>query len=127
MLLPASGGRQALVYAETRAGLHRAAARARRRALRRQRPRPGRAAVDPSPEELADWKREAPKAEIVSAGQERHAEEALASAVRRAESGEAVVLLIDSLSRVAEEFGGSKAAKDLFDGGLSAGGRAAAR
>ena len=34
--------------------------------------------VDPSPEELADWKREAPKAEIVSAGQERHAEDALA-------------------------------------------------
>ena len=44
--------------------------------------------VDPSPEELADWKREAPKAEIVSAGQERHAQDALAQAARRAEGGE---------------------------------------
>ena len=48
--------------------------------------------IDPSPEELADWKREAPQAEIVSAGQARHADDALAQAVRRAESGEDVIL-----------------------------------
>jgi hypothetical protein len=77
--------------------------------------------VDPSPEELADWKREAPKAEIVSAGQDRHAEDALASAVRRAEGGEAVILLIDSVSRLAESFG-SNVAKDLLEDGRSAGG-----
>ena len=35
VLLPAAPGRQALVYAESRERLHRAAARARRRALRR--------------------------------------------------------------------------------------------
>lgn len=77
--------------------------------------------VDPSPEELADWKREAPKAEIVSAGQERHAEDALAQAARRAEGGEAVILLIDSVSRLAETFG-SNVAKDLLEEGRAAGG-----
>jgi len=77
--------------------------------------------VDPSPEELADWKREAPKAEIVSAGQDRHAEDALASAARRAGSGEAVILLIDSVSRMAESFG-SNVAKDLLEEGRAAGG-----
>jgi hypothetical protein len=77
--------------------------------------------VDPSPEELADWKREAPKAEIVSAGQERHAEDALAQAARRAADGEAVILLVDSVSRLAESFG-SNVAKDLLEEGRSAGG-----
>ena len=77
--------------------------------------------VDPSPEELADWKREAPKAEIVSAGQDRHAEDALAQAARRAEGGEAVILLIDSVSRVAESFG-SNVAKDLLEEARGAGG-----
>jgi len=77
--------------------------------------------VDPSPEELADWKREAPKAEIVSAGQDRHAEDALAQAARRAEGGEAVILLIDSVSRLAESFG-SNVAKDLLEEGRAAGG-----
>ena len=36
--------------------------------------------VDPSPEELADWKREAPEVEIVSAGQARHVGDAVAQA-----------------------------------------------
>ena len=60
--------------------------------------------VDPSPEELADWKRDAPKVEIVSAGQARHAGDAIAQAARRAEGGEDVIVLIDSLSRFAEAF-----------------------
>jgi hypothetical protein len=77
--------------------------------------------VDPSPEELADWKREAPKAEIVSAGQERHAEDALEQAARRAGSGEAVIVLLDSVSRLAESFG-SNVAKDLLESGRAAGG-----
>jgi transcription termination factor Rho len=116
LLLPASPGRH-LVYAESRAAgtvlLRELAAE-----LSGGRgPDPVALLIDPSPEELADWKREAPKAEIVSAGQERHAEDALAQATRRAESGEAVVLLIDSLSRAAEEFGGSKTATELFEAG----------
>ncbi len=77
--------------------------------------------IDPSPEELADWKREAPKAEIVSAGQDRHAADALAQAARRAGEGEAVILLIDSVSRLAESFG-SNVAKDLLAEGRAAGG-----
>jgi hypothetical protein len=70
--------------------------------------------VDPSPEELADWKREAPEAELVVAAQARHAGDALAQAVRRAEGGEDVILLVDSLSRLDD----ADTAKGIFDGGL---------
>jgi hypothetical protein len=75
--------------------------------------------VDPGPEELADWRREAPRAEIVAAAQTRHAEDALAQAARRAEGGEEVVVLIDSLTRLAEKFGDAEAARDLLDAGDS--------
>jgi transcription termination factor Rho len=121
VLLPASPGQQALVYSESRAGCTALLRELASELSGGRGPDPVALLVDPTPEELAEWKREAPKAEIVSAGQERHAEDALAQAVRRAESGEAVVFLIDSLSRVAEEFGGSKVAKELFDSGRSAG------
>ncbi|HEX5375303.1 MAG TPA: Rho termination factor N-terminal domain-containing protein [Solirubrobacterales bacterium] len=70
--------------------------------------------VDPSPEELADWKREAPQAELVAAAQARHAGDALAQAVRRAESGEDVILLIDSLTRLED----ADTAREIFDAGL---------
>jgi hypothetical protein len=121
-LLPAAPGRQALVYAETRAGCTALLRELAAELSGGNGPDPVALLIDPSPEELAEWKREAPKAEIVSASQERHAGDALAQAARRAESGEAVVLLVDSLSRAAEEFGGAKTAKELFDGGQSAGG-----
>jgi len=71
--------------------------------------------VDPSPEELADWKREAPEAELVVAASARHAGDALASARRRAEEGEDVILLVDSLTRLEE----AETAKEIFDGGLN--------
>jgi hypothetical protein len=121
VLLPAAPGQQAVVYAESRAGCTALLRELAAELSGGRGPDPVALLVDPTPEELADWKREAPKAEIVSAGQERHAEDALEQAVRRAGSGEAVVFLIDSLTRVAEEFGGSKAAKELFDSGRSAG------
>jgi Rho termination factor, N-terminal domain len=121
VLLPAAPGRQAIVYAESRARCTELLRELAAELAGGRGPDPVALLVDPSPEELADWKREAPKAEIVSAGQERHAEDALAQAVRRAESGEAVVFLIDSLSRAAEEFGGSKVARELFEAGHSAG------
>ncbi len=70
--------------------------------------------IDPSPEELADWRREAPDAELVAASKTRHASDALAQAVRRAETGEDVILLVDSLSRLDD----TEAAKQIFDGGL---------
>jgi transcription termination factor Rho len=122
VLLPAAPGGQVLVYAETRAGCTALLRELAAELAGGKGPDPVALLVDPSPEELADWKREAPKAEIVSAGQERHAEDALAQAARRAESGEAVVFLVDSLSRAAEEFGGAKVAKELFDAGASVGG-----
>jgi transcription termination factor Rho len=121
VLLPAAPGGQVLVYAESRAGCTGLLRELAAELSGGSGPDPVAVLVDPSPEELADWKREAPKAEIVSAGQERHAEDALAQAARRAESGQAVIVLIDSLSRLAEEFGGSKTAKEMFDVGRSAG------
>ena len=115
LLLPPPG-RQALVYGESRAGCT---------ALLREVASelaggsggadPIALLIDPSPEELADWKREVPQAEIVAAGQARHAKDALAQASRRAESGEHVILLVDSLSRLED----ADAAKAIFDGGLT--------
>ncbi len=70
--------------------------------------------IDPAPEELADWKREAPEAELVVAASARHASDALAQARRRAEEGEDVTLLVDSLTRLED----TDTAKEIFDGGL---------
>jgi len=118
LLLPPPG-RQALVYAETRAactGLLRELAAGLAGASKGQDPIA--LLIDPSPEELADWKREAPQAEIVAAGQARHASDAQAQAARRAEAGEDVILLVDSLSRFDEAFGDAGAARELFDAGV---------
>ena len=41
--------------------------------------------------------------------------------VTKAACGEDVILLIDSLSRFAEEFGDPDSARELFDAGLSSG------
>jgi Rho termination factor, N-terminal domain len=118
LLLPPSAGRRAIVYAESRAGctalLRELAAELARES---KGPDPIALLIDPGPEELADWKREAPQAEIVSAGQARHADDALAQAARRAGAGEDVVVLIDSLTRFAEDFAGPEEARDLFDAG----------
>ncbi|HET8862026.1 MAG TPA: Rho termination factor N-terminal domain-containing protein [Solirubrobacterales bacterium] len=119
LLLPGSAGRQAIVYAESRAGctaLLREVAAELSEASKG--PDPIALLVDPTPEELADWKREAPHAEIVSAGKAKHADDALAQARARAEGGEEVIVLIDSLSRFAEEFAGADEARELFDAGL---------
>jgi transcription termination factor Rho len=119
-LLTPPPGRQALVYGESRAictDLLREIAG--QLAGASEGPDPIALLIDPSPEELADWKREAPQAEIVSAGQARHASDALAQASRRADSGEDVILLVDSLSRLEEAFGDANAAKEIFDGAIS--------
>jgi hypothetical protein len=121
LLLPAASGRQTIVYAESRAdctALLREVAAELSGAS--QGPDPIALLIDPTPEELADWKREAPKAEIVSAGKANHAGDALAQARARADGGEAVIVLIDSLSRFAEAFGGADEARQLFDAGLGA-------
>jgi transcription termination factor Rho len=122
LLLPGSGART-IVYGESRAACT---------ALLREvagelsgssgGPDPIALLVDPSPEELADWKRDAPQVEIVAAGQSRHATDAMAQASRRAEAGEDVIVLIDSLSRFGDAFKAANEAKDLFDAGQSVGG-----
>lgn len=123
LLLPSGSGRQAIVYAESRAActamLREVAAELSGAS---DGPDPIALLVDPTPEELADWKREAPKAEIVSAGKAKHAEDAIAQARSRAGAGEDVIVLIDSLSRFAEIFGGAAEARELFDAGLGAAG-----
>jgi hypothetical protein len=114
LLLPPPG-RQALVYGESRAActsLLREVASELTGASNG--PDPIALLIDPTPEELADWRREVPDAEIVAAGKDRHASDALAQAKRRAEGGEDVILLVDSLSRLEDP----EAAKQIFDGGL---------
>jgi len=122
LLLPPEAGRQALVFAETREGctalLRSVAADL---AADSKGPDPVALLIDPSPEELADWKREAPQAEIVSAGQPRHASDALAQAAARAGKGEDVILLVDSLTRLGEATGDAEAAKEFFDAGRAQG------
>jgi transcription termination factor Rho len=122
LLLPPEAGRQALVFAETREGctalLRGVAADL---AADSKGPDPVALLIDPSPEELADWKRDAPQAEIVSAGQPRHANDALAQAASRAGSGDDVILLVDSLTRLAEAHGDADAAKEFFDAGRAQG------
>lgn len=122
LLLPPEAGRQALVFAETREGctelLRGVAADL---AADAKGPDPVALLIDPSPEELADWKRDAPQAEIVSAGQPRHANDALAQAAARAAKGEDVILLVDSLTRLAEAHGDAEAAKEFFDAGREQG------
>ncbi len=118
LLLPPEAGRQALVFAETREGctaLLRGVASDL--AADSNGPDPVALLIDPSPEELADWKREAPQAEIVAAGQPRHASDALAQAATRAGKGEDVILLVDSLTRLGEAHGDADAAKEFFDAG----------
>ncbi|OJU83131.1 MAG: hypothetical protein BGO11_08635 [Solirubrobacterales bacterium 70-9] len=118
LLLPAESGRQAVLLAESReAATDLLRGVAADLAAASEGPDPVALLIDPSPEELADWKREAPQAELVSAGQARHANDALAAAQRRAGDGEDVILLIDSLTRFTESFGDTDGAKELFDAG----------
>jgi hypothetical protein len=123
LLLPAAPGRQVIVYADSRAGctalLREVAAEL---STASDGPDPIALLIDPTPEELADWKREAPQAEIVAAGKANHADDAIAQARARAGAGEDVVVMIDSLSRFAESFAGPDEARELFDAGQAGGG-----
>jgi hypothetical protein len=118
LLLPPESGRQALLCAETRTACT-ALLRGIAADLSAESggPDPVVLLVDPSPEELADWRREAPQAEIVAAGQPRHASDALAQASARAASGDDVILLVDSLTRLGEAYEDADAAKKFFDAG----------
>jgi hypothetical protein len=117
LLLPAESGRQAVLLAESREAATELLRGVAADLAGSDGPDPIALLIDPSPEELADWKREAPQAELVSAGQARHAADALTAAQRRAADGEDVILLIDSLTRFADGFGDTDGAKELFDAG----------
>ena len=118
LLLPAENGRQAVLLADDReAATELLRGVAADLAGASDGPDPVALLIDPSPEELADWKREAPQAELVSAGQARHTTDAVSTAQRRASEGEDVILLVDSLTRFTESFGDTDAAKELFDAG----------
>lgn len=125
LLLPAAGGRQSIVYAESRETcttlLREVAAQL---ADASNGPDPIALLIDPSPEELADWRRDAPQSEIVAAGKANHADDAIAQATRRAEAGENVIVLIDSLSRFAESYSDVDGARALLDTALAASGSA---
>jgi transcription termination factor Rho len=80
--------------------------------------------VDERPEEVTEWRRSAPGAEIAAApadldapDQVRHAELAVARAKRRAESGEDVVLVVDSLTRLGVAYGDAASVKPVFGAG----------
>jgi transcription termination factor Rho len=122
LLLPPAAGRQAILCAESREGctaLLRGVAADFAKASKG--PDPVVLLIDPSPEELADWKREVPDAEIVAAGQARHASDALAQAAARAADGDDMILLVDSLTRLAGAYGDAEAAKEFFDAGRAQG------
>jgi hypothetical protein len=119
LLLPPEAGRQTVLCAETREActtLLRGIA-SDLAAEAKGGPDPVVLLIDPSPEELAEWRRDAPQAEIVAAGQPRHAADALAQASTRAGRGDDVILLVDSLTRLAEAYEDAEAAKEFFDAG----------
>jgi hypothetical protein len=117
LLLPPEAGRQAVVYAESRAACTSLLRGLAADLSGSKGPEPVALLIDPSPEELAEWRRDAPKAEIVAAGQAKHATDALAQAQARAGAGDDVILLVDSLTRLAEAYGDADQAKDFFDAG----------
>ncbi len=80
--------------------------------------------VDERPEEVTEWRRAAPDAEISAAtadleaaDQVRHAELALQRAKRRAERGEDVVFVVDSLTRLGVAQRDPSQVKPLFGAG----------
>lgn len=122
LLLPPEAGRQAVLCAESRAACTALLRGVAADLSGSKGPDPVALLIDPTPEELAEWRRDAPKAEIVAAGQARHATDALAQAQSRAAAGDDVILLVDSLTRLAEAYGDAEQAKEFFDAGRAQGG-----
>jgi transcription termination factor Rho len=123
LLVPLALGQRVLVLAEPRSGrttLLRAIAAALAGAEVRLRE----LLADERPEEVTEWRRALPDAEIVAApadqepgDQVRAAELAIGNAKRRAEAGEDVVVIVDSLSRLALGYRDPNRVKRLFGAG----------
>jgi transcription termination factor Rho len=136
LLAPLALGERILVLAEPRSGrttLLRALARAFMKWVA-PRPRFGAPShpgarllillVDERPEEVTEWERAMPEAEVIAApadteprDQVRAAELAIGHAKRRAEAGEDVVVVIDSLSRLALGYRDTSRVKRIFGAG----------
>jgi transcription termination factor Rho len=125
LLAPLAYGERVLVRAEPRSG-RTTLLRGLAGAIRSATQAPGLVVllIDERPEEATAWREALPDAEIAAAtadmgpaDQARIAELALNRAKRRAESGEDVVLLADSLSRLAVARQDVGAAKTLFGSG----------
>jgi transcription termination factor Rho len=125
LLAPLAFGQRVLVISEPRSGrsmLLRGLARAIGAAA--DAPAVIALLVDERPEEVTEWKRQAEGVEIAAApadldaeDQVRHAELALAQARRRAESGEDVVVIVDSLTRLGVAYRDPIAVKPVFGAG----------
>lgn len=125
LLTPLAFGQRVLVVAEPRSG-RTTLLRALVKAMGGAEEPPGLVVllVDERPEEVTEWKRQAHGAEIAAApadldpaDQVRHAELAVARAKRRAEAGEDVVLVIDSLTRLGVAYRDPTAVKPVFGAG----------
>jgi transcription termination factor Rho len=127
LLAPLAFGQRVLVLAEPRSG-RTTLLRAIASALEPTEAHLRVLLADERPEEVTKWEREVPGAEIVAApadqephDQVRAAELAIGHAKRRAEAGEDVVVLVDSLSRLALGYRDPNRVKRLFGAGRELG------
>jgi transcription termination factor Rho len=123
LLTPLAFGQRVLVLAEPRSG-RTTLLRALAEPIQRAGARLTVMLADERPEEVTEWERAVPDAEIIAAPadqepaeQVRAAELAMGLAKRRAESGEDVVILIDSLSRLALGYRDPARVKRVFGAG----------
>ena len=123
VLAPIALGQRVLILAEPRSGRS-TLLRALASALTGGEVRLRVLLADERPEEVTEWQRLLPEAEIVAApadqepaDQVRAAELAIGHAKRRAEAGEDVVVIVDSLSRLALGYRDPNRVKRLFGAG----------
>ncbi|MGZ5331684.1 MAG: transcription termination factor Rho [Solirubrobacterales bacterium] len=123
LLAPLAFGQRVLVLAQPRSG-RTTLLRAIASALQGTGARVRVLLADERPEEVTKWEREAVGAEIVAApadqephDQVRTAELAIGHAKRRAEAGEDIVVIVDSLSRLALGYRDPNRVKRLFGAG----------
>jgi transcription termination factor Rho len=123
LLAPLALGERILVLAEPRSG-RTTLLRALARAFGAGGARPLILLADERPEEVTEWERAMPEAEVIASpadteprDQVRAAELAIGHAKRRAEAGEDVVVIIDSLSRLALGYRDTSRVKRIFGAG----------